>query len=206
MAQQAILITHRLRLVPLSDEHIDYEAELDADPDVVRFVGNGHPRTRAEVERLHRGRMARGSSAHHRLGFWVGFLQRPDPPAPAGGTGDGDFVGWWVLEVPQRRDQGLDVGQAEIGYRLMKRFWRQGLAKEGARELIRHGFEDLGLQRIFAETMAVNKASRATMASVGLSYVKTFYQHFDEPIPGSDEGEVEYAITLGEWQALQQQT
>lgn len=43
--------------------------------------------------------------------------------------------------------------------------------------------------------MAVNTASRATMATIGMRYVRTFHMEWDEPLPGSDLGEVEYAIT-----------
>lgn len=114
----------------------------------------------------------------------------------------GEFVGWWILEPPQRRDQGHVGGQAELGYRLTKKFWRHGLAKEGARELIRYGFQDLGLSRIFAETMSVNTVSRATMASMGIKYVRTFHQNFEEAIPGPEEGEVEYATCIDEWLAV----
>jgi RimJ/RimL family protein N-acetyltransferase len=84
----------------------------------------------------------------------------------------------------------------------MRKYWRQGLAKEGAKELLRYGFQDIELQRVFAETMAINKASRATMSSVGLRYERTFHEEFEEMIPGSEEGEVEYAITREEWLAL----
>jgi RimJ/RimL family protein N-acetyltransferase len=182
---QATLRTSRIRLVPLSDEHLEYEVELDADPEVMRYLGNGRARSREEVETLHRQRLAAATLAPG-LGFWVGFV-------------DGAFVGWWILEAPQRADQGPVDGQAELGYRLLRRWWRRGLASEGARELIRHGFEDLGLARIFAETMAVNIASRATMASVGMRQVRTFHLDWDEPLPGSDLGEVEYAITRQQW-------
>ncbi len=114
---------------------------------------------------------------------------------------DAQFVGWWILKPPERPDQGPVAGQAELGYRLLRRHWRKGLASEGARELIRHGFQDLGLTRIFAETMAVNVAYRATMASVGMRHVRTFHLDFDEPLPGSELGEVEYAISVEQWRA-----
>ena len=78
------------------------------------------------------------------------------------------------------------------------------MATEGARELVRHGFEELGLARISAETMAVNVASRATMAAAGLRYVRTFHVVFENPIAGTEEGEVEYAITREEWLAARQ--
>ncbi|MEV5411891.1 GNAT family N-acetyltransferase [Thermopolyspora sp. NPDC052614] len=184
---QATLRTHRIHLVPLSDDHLEYEIELDADPAVMRYLGNGRPRTRDEVESIHRKRLAAANIVPG-LGYWTGFV-------------DGRFVGWWILKPPERADQGPVSGQAELGYRLMRSHWRQGLASEGARELLRHAFEDLGLHRVFAETMAVNTGSRATMASIGMRHVRTFYPEWEEPLPGSDHGEVEYAITREEWLA-----
>jgi len=49
--------------------------------------------------------------------------------------------------------------------------------------------------------MAVNAASRATMAAVGMRYTRTFHLDWAEPLPGSELGEVEYAITRQEWLA-----
>ncbi len=182
---QATLQTSRIRLVPLSDEHLEHEIELDSDPEVMRYLGNGHARTRAEVEVFHRRRLAAASRVPG-LGYWAGFV-------------NGEFVGWWILESPGRADQGPVEGQAELGYRLLRRHWRKGLASEGARELVRYGFEDLGLTRVFAETMAVNAASRATMAAVGMQHVRTFHLEWEEPIAGSELGEVEYAISRQQW-------
>jgi RimJ/RimL family protein N-acetyltransferase len=181
---QATLKTDRLVLVPLSDEHLEHEVALDSDPEVMRYL-EGRARTRAEVEVLHPKRLAAGRRVPG-LGFWAGFV-------------DGEFVGWWILGPPEHPDQGPVEGQAELGYRLLRRHWRKGLASEGGRELIRHGFEDLGLTRINASTMAVNEASRATMAAVGMRHVRTFHLNWDEPLPGSEQGEVEYAITRQEW-------
>ena len=182
---QIVLRTSRIQLLPLRDDHLEFEIELDADPEVMRYLGR--PRQRAEVEQAHQRRLAAASRVAG-LGFWVGLV-------------DGIFVGWWILEPPHRADQGPADGQAELGYRLLRRYWRRGLASEGARELVRYGFEDLGLHRIFAETMAVNLPSRATMTSVGLTYVRTFHLDFDDPLPGSQQGEVEYAITREQWLA-----
>lgn len=190
---QATLQTERIRLVPLSEEHLAHEVELDSDPEVMRYLGAGRARTREEVEALHRGRLAAGRRVPG-LGFWAGFV-------------DGAFVGWWILEPVDDEDhgehlgQGQAEGQAELGYRLLRRCWRQGLASEGARELLRHGFADLGLSRVHAQTMAVNAGSRATMAAVGLTYERAFTEHFDEPVAGWEQGEVEYAITREQWLA-----
>jgi RimJ/RimL family protein N-acetyltransferase len=177
---QAVLRTRRLVLVPLSAEHLEHEVELDSDPEVMRHL-TGRASTRAEVEERHARRLAVARRVPG-LGFWAGFV-------------GGAFVGWWILEPPERPDQGPVAGQAELGYRLLRRYWRQGLATEGARELLRHGFEDLGLRRVFAETMAVNVASRATMAALGMTYVRTFPFDGADPIDAAEQGEVEYEIT-----------
>jgi RimJ/RimL family protein N-acetyltransferase len=178
-----MLHTDRLTLVPLNDEHLELEIELDSDPEVMRYL-TGRGRTREEVITAHRLRLA-AAEAVPGLGFWAGFA-------------GGQFVGWWLLEPPESIAYEPVDGQAELGYRLARRHWRQGFAREGCRELLRHAFDDLGLHRVFGLTMAVNTASRATMASVGMRYLRAF--HVDEDGPeGIELGGVEYAITHDEW-------
>lgn len=183
---QPTLRTERLELVPLADDHLDLEVELDSDPAVHRFL-TGRTLSRPEVEKAHRRRIAVARSAPG-LGYWVGFADR-------------NFIGWWALQPPHGPDQLNVPGHGELGYRLLSRHWRRGYAGEGARELIRYGFIDLGLDRIFAQTMAVNTASRATMNAAGLSFVRDFTaaEPYDDPIPGADQGEVEYEITRTTW-------
>jgi hypothetical protein len=53
---QATLETARIRLVPLSDDHLEHETELDADPEVMRYMGR--PRSLQDVGGLHRRRLA----------------------------------------------------------------------------------------------------------------------------------------------------
>ena len=79
--------------------------------------------------------------------------------------------------------------------RLARAAWGRGLATEGARALIERGFAEMGLRRIFAETMAVNVASRRVLEKAGLTFVRTFHLAWDDPIPGAEHGEVEYEIT-----------
>ncbi|MFY2787490.1 GNAT family N-acetyltransferase [Rhodococcus sp. MALMAid1271] len=121
------------------------------------------------------------------LGWWVGF---------EGGT----FLGWWDLG---RSDSTVDApvssDQAEIGWRVMSRQWRKGLATEGALLLLDHGFGTLGLQRIWAETMAVNYPSRGVMSKIGMRHVSTHVREWQDPLPGADQGEVLYEITATQW-------
>jgi RimJ/RimL family protein N-acetyltransferase len=178
------LRTPRLTLVPLADEHLELEYELDSDPEVMRYL-TGRAATRDEVAQAHARRMATVSS----FGFWMGFAGE-------------DFVGWWLLRPPHGPDQPFAEGEAELGYRLLRRQWRQGYAREGSTELLRYGFEELGLDRVFAQTMVVNTPSRATMASAGLTFARAFTSaaEYADPIEGAEQGEVEYEITRKRWQ------
>jgi len=100
-----------------------------------------------------------------------------------------------LLEKLRKAPKPDDPEVADLGFRLLRRHWHKGLASERARKLVRHGFADLGLDRIIAQTMAVNTSSRAVLERVGLTYVRTFPTSMTEPVEGVDEGEVEYELT-----------
>ena len=68
---------------------------------------------------------------------------------------------------------------------------------------MKHGLEDLKVEEVYGETMAVNQGSRAVMAKIGLKHARTFHNKYDNPPPGIEEGEVEYKVTRDEW-TLQQ--
>jgi RimJ/RimL family protein N-acetyltransferase len=162
---------------------------LDSDPEVMRHL-LGRARTRQEIEEFWGPRCADTAGDDLGLGWWVGFS-------------DGDFLGWWDLgrsdSEPASRPR---PHEAEIGWRLMRRHWRRGLATEGARAVLEHGFETAGLERVWAETMAVNAASRGVMRRLGMRHVRTEVREWDAPLPGSERGDVVYEITAREWADL----
>jgi RimJ/RimL family protein N-acetyltransferase len=184
---QPIIRTERITLLPLSYKHLAWEVELDSDPEVMRYL-SGRASTREEAEASHARRLAAAHKVDG-LGFWVGLV------------GD-EFVGWWTLQPAHGPDQPDDPGVADLGYRLLRRHWRKGLATEGARELLRYGFDDVRLDRIIAQTLTVNAASRAVIERVGLTYVRTFPSSATERIEGIEEGEVEYEMTREKWERV----
>ena len=73
---------------------------------------------------------------------------------------------------------------AEIGWILHKDYWKQGYGTELGGELIRYGFEDLKLRRIFAPCAAVNYGSYRVMERNGMRrealHVKAFWARVDK--------------------------
>jgi ribosomal-protein-alanine N-acetyltransferase len=88
------------------------------------------------------------------------------------------FVGFIGLAVP--RFQAEFMPAVEIGWRLDKDVWRQGLATEGAREVVRHAFEDLELASVVSFTVPANLASRRVMEKLGMTHDSN--DDFDHPL------------------------
>jgi RimJ/RimL family protein N-acetyltransferase len=182
------LETRRLTLRRFTADDVDNLVELDSDPQVMRYINGGRPTPRTEVENAVLPRLLGYYERYEAYGAWAAVERAT-----------GDFLGWFALHP--RDDAPQD--DVELGYRLRRSAWRRGLATEGSRALVGKAFTDLGAERVFAETMTVNAASRRVMEKVGLRYVRTFHLEWPEEIEGTAEGDVEYALTRAEWRAAQ---
>ncbi len=70
-----------------------------------------------------------------------------------------------------------EYSNAEIGYWIGKPFWGQGYCTEAAAAVLRYGFVQLGLNRIWAKHMTRNPASGRVMQKVGMKHEGTLRQH-----------------------------
>ncbi len=77
---------------------------------------------------------------------------------------DGRLLGGIGLRVDDQHQH------AELGYWLGVPFWGMGYATEAAQEMLRYGFESLGLHRIFATHFKHNPASGRTLKKLGMRY------------------------------------
>ena len=165
------LHTPRLTLRPCTpDDRADFIA-LERDPKVMRFLNGGLP-TPDEGALDGPYLTPRGTEPH----LWT--ARRSDSSA---------FVGWFCL-WPE------GDGLAELGYRLRRQDWGQGLATEGAAALVTWGFSGGGYARIGAGTMAVNLASRRVMEKIGMTFQRSFHPQEGDPFPGTEQGEVWYEM------------
>jgi RimJ/RimL family protein N-acetyltransferase len=186
------LNTDRLTLRRLTADDLDALVELDSDPEVMRHLTGGRPTPRDQLRDDVLPRLLAWYDRGDRTGYWAAVERAT-----------GEFLGWFHFRpatgptpagAPPR--DGI-----ELGYRLRRVAWGHGYATEGSRALIRAGFTEHGVRRVFAETMAVNAASRRVMEKAGLRYVATFHLPWPEPIAGAEHGEVQYALTHAEWSA-----
>jgi RimJ/RimL family protein N-acetyltransferase len=94
----------------------------------------------------------------------------------------------WQMAITLRGDDQLigncgirinnpELREANIGYELHPAHWGHGYASEAAHAIVRFGFEDIGLHRIWAETVADNLGSQRVLEKLGMRREAHFREH-----------------------------
>ncbi|QDY77583.1 GNAT family N-acetyltransferase [Streptomyces qinzhouensis] len=179
------LETGRLVLRPFTADDADRLLALDNDPDVMRFINGGRPVSREAIVARTLPRLLHDHPCSGTRGYWAARERET-----------GTFLGWFEF----RPLDDTDPAVVELGYRLNKAAWGRGYATEGSRALIDKGFTRLAVERVTANTMAVNRASRRVMEKSGLSLHRHFTGDWPEAIPGSEHGDVEYELLRADWE------
>jgi RimJ/RimL family protein N-acetyltransferase len=172
----SVLQTTRLTLSPCCPSDAADFIDLELDPEVMRYLNGGHAVDHEHIDPNATFLMPRGTEPD----VWT-----------ARRITNGAFVGWFCLSPESET-------LAELGYRLCRMEWGQGLASEGASALINWGFGSAGYDKIVACTMAVNHGSRRVMEKIGMGHARTV--PFDDAhFPGTEHGKVWYELTRSEW-------
>ncbi|HEV8441010.1 MAG TPA: GNAT family N-acetyltransferase [Methylomirabilota bacterium] len=146
-----MLETERLWLRRLRPSDEPELIRLDSDADVMRYVGSP-PGIRPHEETVDRARQ-RIRADHGPHGWWL-----------VQGKHDRAFHGLALL-LPM--PDGDDI---ELGYRLARASWGQGIATEAASALVEYAFGALVLPRLVAVLYPQNRASRRVLDK--LSFVE----------------------------------
>jgi RimJ/RimL family protein N-acetyltransferase len=146
------LTTKRLRLRQFTLADVDHVVALDSDPEVMRYVSYGAATPPEVVEQRVLPAWIEYYGRDVRVGCWAAELLVTN-----------QFVGWFHL----RPDRFVPMEQ-ELGYRLRREYWGQGIATEGSLALIADGFGVSGFKKISARTLLGNLGSQRVMQKCGL--------------------------------------
>jgi RimJ/RimL family protein N-acetyltransferase len=91
--------------------------------------------------------------------------------------------------------------RAEMGYWIGVPYWGRGIATEAAGEVVRYGFEELGLHRIFANCYVGNPASQRVLEKLGMKYEGRFVHHVKKW--GEYRDLDNYGFTVEMWKVVQ---
>src|SRR6478735_9861130 len=174
--------TARLLLRPYREADIHVLHDIQSRPEVVRYL-YWEPRTRKQVEKVIR-------ESSDQIDGEGGALTLAIHPRGSD-TMVGDVVLMYHSEVHR---------QGEIGYVLHPDHQGHGYATEAAREMLRLGFEQLGLHRIAGRLEARNSASAAVLARLGMRLEAHLREN--EWVKGEWQSELVYAVLATEWASL----
>ena len=111
-----------------------------------------------------------------------------------------EFIGFVGLSVP--RFEAAFTPCVEIGWRLAREHWGRGLATEGARAVVRHGFEVQRLPELVSFTVPANRRSLRVMGKLGMTRdPKDDFDHPSIPAGHPLRSHVLYRLKREEWMA-----
>lgn len=153
---EAFLITDRLLLREFTETDIDLIYKLDSNPTVMEFI---RPPTKTlEEANVTYQKILNTRKKDIRFGNWIGVTKSNNQP-----------IGWFCLK-------DLDnTSTIEVGFRLLPEFWGNGYATEGAKALIKYGFEQCNLPFIAGVTKPENIRSKNALQKCGLKFLRNDY-------------------------------
>ena len=149
--------TGRLLLRQWKPEDREPFALLNADPEVMRYF----PATLSRTESDAMADRIQSALNQRKWGLFAAELRSKQA-----------FIGFIGLSVPGF--EAFFTPCVEIGWRLAREHWNQGLATEGARAIARFAFENLKLPSIVSFTAEENLPSRRVMEKIGMRHEADF--------------------------------
>jgi RimJ/RimL family protein N-acetyltransferase len=175
------ITTERLRLRAFRSDDLDALNSFQSRADVARYLYWG-PRSRAEsaaalAKRVHSAELQKEGQ------FIAVAVELAET---------GQLIGDLNLDYLSSEHRS-----GEIGFIFHPDFHGQGYAAEAATELLRLGFEDLGLHRIIGRCDGRNTASASLMERLGMR--KEAHLRENEIVKGEWTDELVFAILEDEW-------
>lgn len=87
--------------------------------------------------------------------------------------GSDTAIGSIGLMIGEKSNLNISENEGEIGYWIAVPYWGRGYTPEAVRELMRHGFKDLGLTTLWCGYFDGNEQSRRVGEKCGFQYVRT---------------------------------
>ncbi|MEM1435747.1 MAG: GNAT family N-acetyltransferase [Pseudomonadota bacterium] len=147
------ITTERLLLRRWESDDIEPYAVLCRDPEVMRWIGDGASRSRADCVTA----IAGFEACWDANGFGLFAVETLDT---------GTFIGFAGLAIPEFLPEVMPA--VEIGWRLARSSWGRGYATEAARAALAFGFEQCRLDRIISIHQVGNDASGRIMRKLGM--------------------------------------
>lgn len=182
--QQLELTTNRLQLRLIALDDLDDIHHLHSLAEIDQYNTLGIPENKAVTEAIVQQWLDQQQAEPARHFTWKIISKSSQ-----------DFVGLTALHLGAER---FRLGM--VWYKLLPQFWRQGLATEALKAVLKFSFETLRLHRIEAGCATENIASARVLEKVGMQREGSKRKVL--PIRSQWVDNYEYAILEDEWKAM----
>ncbi|MDW5289626.1 GNAT family N-acetyltransferase [Formosa sp. PL04] len=152
--------TERFILREILPSDIDGMYELDSDPEVHKFLGNNPVTNKDQI--IDVIKFIRQQYSDHGIGRWAIINKETNA-----------FIGWtglkYITELTNNHQNYYD-----LGYRLIKKYWGQGIATETAFASLEYAFNTLKTNHVYAIADCEHIGSNRILKKVGLTCIETF--------------------------------
>ncbi|MCC2590635.1 GNAT family N-acetyltransferase [Chryseobacterium sp. MFBS3-17] len=152
--------TERFILREILPTDVDKLFELDSDPEVHRYLGNSPVTGKDQI--IDVINFIRQQYVDNGIGRWAIIDKKTN-----------DFIGWtglkFVTDLTNNHKNYYD-----LGYRLIKKYWGQGIATETALASLNYAFDKLNADEVYAMADCENDSSNKILNKIGLSFIETF--------------------------------
>ena len=148
-----ILETPRLYLREFTIEDAQNLMDLNNNPNVIRYTGDGPVKDLEEAKRILNDIIF--PQYKNKMGRWAVHLKSND-----------EFIGWCGLKFI------AEENEIDLGYRFYENHWGKGYASESAKAALDYGVNILNLKNIIARAAKANIASTKVLKKLGMVYLK----------------------------------
>ena len=148
-----ILETPRLYLREFTIDDAQNLINLNSNPNVIRYTGDGPVKDLEEAKRILNDIIF--PQYKNKMGRWAVHLKSSN-----------EFIGWCGLKYIAK-DNEID-----FGYRFFEKHWSKGYASESAKATLDYGVNILKLKNIIARAAKDNVASINVIKKLGMVYLK----------------------------------
>jgi [ribosomal protein S5]-alanine N-acetyltransferase len=152
--------TPRFILREFRDSDLKDLLELESDPEVHKYLG-GNPVS--DPEQLKKViQFVQQQYIDHGIGRWAVIDKESN-----------EFLGWsglkWIVEPMNNMNHYYD-----LGYRIIRKHWRKGIASETGKAAIEYCFNNLNAEQLYAAAHVDNEGSNAVLNKLGFQFQNTF--------------------------------
>jgi [ribosomal protein S5]-alanine N-acetyltransferase len=155
---KTILETDRLYLREFTLTDAQLLIDLNSDPEVTRYTGDGPVADLTEAKRILEEIIF--PQYGNRMGRWAVHLKN-----------NGEFIGWSGIKYLESLDE------YDLGYRFFRRHWGKGYATESAKAVMEYAVKELKLKNIVGRASVDNYNSIKVLEKVGLKFQEEGFEH-----------------------------